>query len=116
MLNQNLLKSTSDFYSQVYELVALIPYGRVTTYGAIAKALGSAKSSRLVGIAMNHSHELRPDLPAHRVVNRNGLLSGKHHFTGGFTMEELLNQEIIKVVHDQIVDFSTVYWDPLIDL
>ncbi|RZJ86831.1 MAG: MGMT family protein [Chryseobacterium sp.] len=116
MLNPNLLESTSDFYGKVYDLVALIPYGRVTTYGAIAKALGSAKSSRLVGIAMNHSHELRPGLPAHRVVNRNGLLTGKHHFTGRFTMEQLLNQERIKVTDDQIFDFASVYWDPLTDL
>ncbi len=105
-----------DFYSKVYELVALIPSGRVTTYGAIAKALGSASSSRLVGIAMNHAHELRPDLPVHRVVNRNGLLTGKHHFTDRFTMEQLLSWERIMVVDDQIVDISSVRWDPLLDL
>ncbi|RZK25355.1 MAG: MGMT family protein [Flavobacterium sp.] len=110
------MKPMLDFYSKVYEVVALIPSGRVTTYGTIAKALGSGKSSRLVGIAMNHSHELVPELPAHRVVNRNGLLTGKHHFTGVLTMEQLLNMEGIKVVNNQIVEFSSVYWNPMMDL
>jgi len=105
-----------DFYSKVYEVVALIPFGRVTTYGAIAKALGSGKSSRLVGTAMNYAHELVPDLPAHRVVNRSGLLTGKHHFTGELTMEQLLRLEGIRVVDNQIVEFNSVYWNPMIDL
>jgi len=86
-----------DFYSRVYELVALVPSGRVTTYGAIARTLGFGKSSRLVGLAMHHSHELCPDLPAHRVVNRKGLLTGKHHFTGAFTMEQRLDREGVEV-------------------
>ncbi|WP_316809134.1 MGMT family protein [Pedobacter agri] len=96
MSNQNLLKSSSDFYSKVYELVALILYGRVTTYRAIAKALGSAKSSRLVGIAMIHSHELRPDLPAYRVVDRNGLLTGKHHFQVDLPWKSCRNRKKLK--------------------
>jgi len=103
----------SDFYTQVYEIVRLIPFGRVTTYGSIAKALGAGKSSRLVGIAMNHSHEVEPSVPAHRVVNRNGLLTGKHHFTDALTMQELLASEGILVKDDQIQDFRSIMWDPM---
>ena len=106
----------SDFYQRVYEIVDQIPYGRVTSYGAIANALGAGKSSRLVGIAMNYSHQLSPDLPAHRVVNRNGLLTGKHHFTGDHTMEELLLLEGIQVKDNQVVDFRQLFWNPLVDL
>ncbi|MET0574153.1 MAG: MGMT family protein [Pedobacter agri] len=83
----------TSFYDRVYEIVSLIPSGRVTTYGAIARCLGPASSSRLVGIAMNHSHLSHPHLPSHRVVNRNGLLTGKHHFTGEKNMEDLLANE-----------------------
>lgn len=104
-----------DFYIRVYEIVEQVPYGRVTTYGAIANALGAGKSSRLVGIAMNHSHQLAPDLPAHRVVNRSGLLTGRHHFTGEHTMEELLLLEDIHVKDNQVVDFQRLFWNPLID-
>nr|WP_010602906.1 MGMT family protein [Pedobacter agri] len=100
-----------DFYERVYEIVALIPYGRVTTYGAIAKCLGAARSSRLVGIAMNHSHLTHPHLPAHRVVNRNGLLTGKHHFPSA-PMAELLEAEGVVVVGDCVVDFDRLFWDP----
>jgi len=106
------LKEVSDFYSRVYDIVALIPKGRVTTYGAIAKSLGAAKSSRLVGIAMNYSHLTHPHLPAHRVVNRNGLLTGKHHFTGEYNMEQLLEQEGIRVKNNQILDFDALFWYP----
>jgi methylated-DNA-protein-cysteine methyltransferase-like protein len=105
-----------DFYTQVYEIVRLIPFGRITTYGTIAKALGSAKSSRLVGIAMNHSHDIIPSVPAHRVVNRNGLLTGKHHFTKDLTMQQLLELEGILVKGDQIQNFSSLFWDPLSEL
>jgi len=101
-----------DFYSKVYEIVELIPYGRVTTYGAIAEALGARKSSRLVGIAMNLSHELVPNLPAHRVVNRNGVLTGKHHFIGANTMENLLSNEGIEIVDDVIKNFKLLFWNP----
>jgi methylated-DNA-protein-cysteine methyltransferase-like protein len=104
----------SDFYSQVYEIVRLIPFGRVTTYGVIAKALGSAKSSRLVGIAMNHSHDVIPSVPAHRVVNRNGLLTGKHHFTKDISMQQLLESEGIVVKDDQVQNFKSIMWDPMV--
>lgn len=106
----------SDFYSKVYEIVRLIPPGRVTTYGAIAKALGSGKSSRLVGYAMNNSHVIQPPVPAHRVVNRNGLLTGKHHFTGGISMEGLLALEGIVVDGDIIRNFKAILWDPMVEL
>jgi methylated-DNA-protein-cysteine methyltransferase-like protein len=107
---------SNDFYSHVYEIVRLIPEGRVTTYGAIAKALGSAKSSRLVGAAMNNSHDVRPLVPAHRVVNRSGLLTGKHHFTGSSSMQELLEAEGIRVLDDQVQNFETLLWDPIEEL
>lgn len=105
----------TDFYIRVYEIVEQIPFGRVTTYGAIANALGAKMSSRLVGIAMNHSHSIAPDLPAHRVVNRIGLLTGKHHFTGEKSMAELLTFEGIRIVSDKVVDFKRLFWDPIID-
>jgi methylated-DNA-protein-cysteine methyltransferase-like protein len=103
---------TLDFYSQVYDLVRLIPKGRVCTYGMIAKCLGASKSSRLVGYAMNESHKEVPQVPAHRVVNRNGLLTGKHHFETPTTMQELLELEGIQVLDDTIVDFEKLIWDP----
>jgi methylated-DNA-protein-cysteine methyltransferase-like protein len=106
----------NDFYTQVYEIVRLIPSGRVTTYGAIAKALGSAKSSRLVGIAMNHSHDVIPPVPAHRVVNRNGLLTGKHHFTKDISMQQLLESEGTLVKDDQVQNFQAILWNPMKEL
>jgi methylated-DNA-protein-cysteine methyltransferase-like protein len=109
-------KMESDFYTQVYEIVRLIPFGKVTTYAAIAKALGSAKSSRLVGIAMNHSHDVLPSVPAHRVVNRNGLLTGKHHFTRDISMQELLESEGILVKDNQVQNFQAILWDPMKEL
>jgi len=96
----------------VYQVVRLIPKGRVTSYGAIAAYLGAKTSSRLVGYAMNGAHRVKPKVPAHRVVNRNGLLSGKHHFETPFKMQELLEKEKMKVKNDKIVDFKKVYWDP----
>jgi methylated-DNA-protein-cysteine methyltransferase-like protein len=105
-----------DFNTEVYSLVKLIPFGRVTTYGAIAKALGSGKSSRLVGIAMNNSHDIFPTVPAHRVVNRNGLLTGKHHFNKDLSMQQLLESEGVLVVDDQIQNFQAILWDPLKEL
>jgi len=105
-----------DFYTQVYEIVRLIPFGRVTTYGAIAKALGAGKSSRLVGIAMNHSHEVLPPVPAHRVVNRNGLLTGKHHFTQELSMQQLLESEGVLVKDDQVENLKAIMWDPMEEL
>lgn len=101
----------ANFYADVYEVVKLIPYGRVTSYGAIARYLGATKSSRLVGYAMNAAHAL-PNVPAHRVVNRNGLLTGKHHFATPTLMQELLEQEGVLVEENQIKNFKTLFWDP----
>jgi methylated-DNA-protein-cysteine methyltransferase-like protein len=104
-----------DFFDQVYQVVRLIPTGRVTSYGAIAKYLGAARSSRLVGYAMNSAHSM-PDIPAHRVVNRNGLLTGKMHFKNADTMQELLEAENIIVKNDQVLKFKELYWDPNLTL
>lgn len=100
------------FFERVYEVVRKVPFGRVTSYGAIARYLGTGGSARMVGWAMNASHTALMDIPAHRVVNRNGLLTGKHHFGGPEVMSELLISEGIVVVDDQIRDFMKVYWDP----
>ncbi len=100
-----------NFFERVYAITKQIPYGRVTSYGAIAKALGTARSARMVGWAMNASHN-REDIPAHRVVNRKGILSGKHHFQGTNLMQQLLESEGIEVVDNQIVDFEKVFWEP----
>ncbi len=104
-----------DFFQCVYEVVRLIPKGRVTNYGAIAKYLGTARSSRMVGWAMNAAHNL-PDVPAHRVVNRIGLLSGAAHFSTPTQMQELLEKEGIKVKEDQIINFTEHFWDPQVEL
>ncbi|MBW0178998.1 MAG: MGMT family protein [Sediminibacterium sp.] len=101
-----------SFFEQVYDVVRLIPKGRVTSYGAIAAFLGTKMSARMVGWAMNGSFHVKPKVPAHRVVNRNGMLSGKAHFATPTLMEELLAKEKIKVKDDQIVDFDKKYWDP----
>jgi methylated-DNA-protein-cysteine methyltransferase-like protein len=101
----------ANFFERVYEVVKQIPYGKVTSYGAIAKAIGSAQSSRMVGWAMNASHS-NPEIPAHRVVNRNGLLTGKHHFLGTNLMQQLLDNEGIKVVDNQVIDFQKHFWTP----
>ena len=103
------------FFDRVYEVVRQVPYGRVTSYGAIARYLGTGRSARLVGWAMNNSHELE-DVPAHRVVNRNGVLTGKHHFPGTRLMEQLLENEGISIRDDQIVDFKKYFWDPMQEL
>jgi len=102
---------SKDFFKKVYEVVRLVPPGRVTTYGLIAKYLGSIKSSRTVGYAMNVSHT-NPDIPAHRVVNRVGLLTGKHHFSGTFLMQNLLESEGVKIKNDCVINFEKVVWDP----
>ena len=103
--------SDDNFFERVYAVVRQIPYGKVTSYGAIAKALGTARSARMVGWAMNASHTLG-DVPAHRVVNRNGLLTGKLHFDGTNLMQQLLENEGIVVVNNQIADFDSVFWVP----
>lgn len=108
-------EQTKDFFVQVYQVTRLIPRGRVTSYGAIAKYLGSAKSSRMVGWAMNASHR-HPDVPAHRVVNRLGMLTGKHHFSDPFQMQDLLQEEGVQVVDDKVLEFSTLFWDPIKEL
>jgi methylated-DNA-protein-cysteine methyltransferase-like protein len=100
-----------NFFERVYEVARQIPYGKVTSYGAIAKVLGAARSARMVGWAMNASHNLE-DVPAHRVVNRNGLLTGKHHFDGTNLMQQLLESEGIVVKENQIVDFEKHFWIP----
>src|SRR5690554_2473289 len=102
---------SDNFFQKVYAVAREIPYGRVTSYGAIAKYLGLAKSARMVGWAMNGSYNME-DIPAHRVVNGKGLLTGKHHFDGTNLMRQLLESEGVRVVDDQIVDFEKVFWDP----
>ncbi len=107
-----IIKQDNDnFFERVYTIARQIPYGKITSYGAIAKVLGTAKSARMVGWAMNASHNLE-DVPAHRVVNRNGLLTGKHHFDGTNLMQQLLENEGIVVVDNQIVDFEKHFWQP----
>ncbi len=104
-------KISSNFFEDVYEVVMLIPKGRVTSYGAIANYLGTKSSARMVGWAMNASH-LNKKVPAHRVVNSKGLLTGKHHFTPPSSMQARLEKEGVKVKKDQVVDFATKFWDP----
>ena len=103
-------KDTISFFEKVYEVARKIPYGRVTSYGAIAKYLGASRSARMVGYAMNGSHD--KDVPAHRVVNRKGLLTGKHHFEGTNLMQQLLESEGIKVIENQIQNFDDLFWEP----
>lgn len=107
--------NTDNFFDRVYEVVKKIPYGRVTNYGSIAKYLGSAKSSRAVGYAMNASHNIA-DVPAHRVVNKVGLLTGKHHFFGSNLMKDLLESEGIEIIDNQVSQFDSLYWDPSVEL
>ncbi len=104
-----------NFYNSIYQIVKKIPYGRVTSYGAIAKALGSKGSARIIGFAMNKSHNFT-DIPAHRVVNRIGVLTGKHHFKSIKEMESRLNQEGIIVINNKIQNFQKYFWDPVSEL
>lgn len=104
-----------NFFQRVYQVARQIPYGKVTSYGAIARFLGATGSARMVGWAMNASHNME-DIPAHRVVNRKGLLSGKHHFEGTNLMQQLLENEGIKVEENQIIDFEKHFWDPMVEL
>ena len=108
------MKDNSGFFDRVYEVCRQIPEGRVTSYGAIAKSLGAARSARMVGWAMNNSHD--KNVPAHRVVNRNGVLSGKHHFTGTNAMQQLLEAEGVEVKELQVVNFKELFWDPMKEL
>jgi methylated-DNA-protein-cysteine methyltransferase-like protein len=106
----------NDFFENVYKVVEKIPKGKVTSYGAIANFLGARKSARMVGYAMNHSHFLPDSFPAHRVVNSQGILSGKHHFGIENEMEKLLTKEGIEIKNDKITNFKEVFWDPNLEL
>jgi len=107
---------SNDFFQLVYEVARHVPKGRVTSYGAIGKYLGSGKSARMVGWAMNNAHAQKKSVPAHRVVNRNGELTGKHHFGHPKRMQQLLEKEGVKVKKDKIVNFKKLFWDPAEEL
>ncbi len=104
------------FFSRVYEVARLIPRGRITSYGAIARYLGTGRSARMVGWAMNSSHTVPGFVPAHRVVNRNGMLTGKHHFGNSSTMQQLLENEGFTVIDDIVLEFRERFWDPSAEL
>jgi methylated-DNA-protein-cysteine methyltransferase-like protein len=106
-----MVNTSDNFFERVYTIARQIPHGKVTSYGAIAKVLGTARSARMVGWAMNAAHNLE-DVPAHRVVNRKGLLTGKHHFDGTNLMQQLLESEGIIVIDNQIQNFEAVFWEP----
>lgn len=112
MAKENPSNHQYSFFENVWDVVRLIPKGRVTSYGAIARYLGSSGSARLVGYAMNASFAVKPKVPAHRVLNRNGLLTGKHHFGGSDVMQSLLEKEGVRVEKDRVVDFELLFWDP----
>jgi methylated-DNA-protein-cysteine methyltransferase-like protein len=109
-------KKDESFFELVFEVARQIPKGKVTSYGAIAAALGTKLSARMVGWAMNGSFRVRPKVPAHRVVNRNGMLSGKMHFAYPEQMQELLEKEGVKVIDDKVVDFENKFWSPVEEL
>lgn len=109
------MSDKASFFEDVYAVVRLVPQGRVTSYGAIARYLGTSGSARMVGWAMNQSHQY-PDIPAHRVVNRQGLLTGKHHFGGPDTMQKLLEADGLMVKDDQVQNFQKHFWDPMVEL
>lgn len=108
--------SNESFFAAVYDVVRKIPKGRVTTYGAIGAALGAKSSARMVGWAMNNAHGMKPKVPAHRVINRQGLLTGKMHFADPEQMQQLLEKEGIHVKYDQVQDFQIKFWDPAKEL
>ena len=105
-----------NIYNIIYDVVRAVPQGRVTTYGAVAAAIGVKSGARMVGYAMNSSAAAKPKVPAHRVLNRNGMLTGKHHFNPPERMEQLLKKEGIKVKDDTVVDFDKLFWDPVKEL
>ena len=109
-------KKDENFFELVYDVARQIPRGRVTSYGAIARCLGTKMSARMVGWAMNGAGKVKPKVPAHRVVNRNGMLSGKHHFATPDQMELLLKKEGVRVKNDIIIDFEKLFWDPAKEL
>lgn len=104
------------FFDLVYQVTRLVPYGRITSYGAIARYLGTGRSARMVGWALNTSHSCSDFIPAHRVVNRNGMLTGKHHFGNSSTMQQLLENEGFTVEDDCVLDFTEKFWDPSAEL
>jgi methylated-DNA-protein-cysteine methyltransferase related protein len=108
--------NSDNIYDIIYEIVRHVPRGRVTTYGAVAAATGAKSGARLVGYAMNKSFAVKPKVPAHRVVNRSGLLTGKHHFHPPELMQQLLEKEGIKIIDDQVVGFEKLFWDPMEEL
>ncbi|MAY84613.1 MAG: cysteine methyltransferase [Flavobacteriales bacterium] len=110
-MDRKISEKNRDFFEQVYQVVVLIPKGRVTSYGAIANYLGAKSGARMVGWAMNAAHS-RPEVPAHRVVNRSGLLTGKHHFPAERPMQEQLEAEGVRIVEDQVQEFDKLFWDP----
>ncbi len=109
-------QNNNDFFTRVYEVTRLIPYGRVTSYGAIARYLGTARSARMVGWALNICHNDPEFIPAHRVINRKGLLTGKHHFGNSSTMQQLLENEGLIVEDDCVLNFREKFWDPSVEL
>ncbi len=109
-------KKEYRFFEDVYAVVRLIPKGRVSSYGAIAAYLGTKGSARMVGWAMNAAHQVKPSVPAQRVVNRNGMLTGKHHFHTPTAMQELLEKEGLQIKNDTVVDFTKAFWDPATEL
>lgn len=110
-MDRKISEKNRDFFEQVYQVVVLIPKGRVTSYGAIANYLGAKSGARMVGWAMNAAHS-RPEVPAHRVVNRSGLLTGKHHFPADRPMQEQLEAEGVRIIEDQVQGFDSLFWDP----
>ena len=106
------MENKEDIYNAIYDIVRLIPKGRVSSYGAIAAAIGMRSGARVVGYAMNHCIGIKPKVPAHRVVNSTGLLTGKHHFNPPERMQQLLEKEGVKVVNDKVQDFANKFWDP----
>lgn len=104
------------FFQRVYDVTRLVPFGRITSYGAIARYLGTASSARMVGWALNSSHTNSDFVPAHRVVNRNGMLTGKHHFGNSTTMQQLLENEGFTIADDRVLDFREKFWDPVTEL
>ncbi len=115
-MNGKTLKRKEDSFDVIYDIVRLCPKGRITTYGAVAAATGAKSGARLVGYALNHCAHIRPKVPAHRVVNRNGMLTGRHHFQTPTRMEELLEKEGIIIKDNKVVDFKDLFWDPLSEL
>src|SRR5580658_4490775 len=107
------LTNKGNIYDAIYDLVRCVPRGRVTSYGAVAAAIGAASGARVVGYAMNNSAGIKPKVHAHRVVNRNGLLTGKHHFSPPEKMQQLLEKEGVKIADDKVMDFDRLFWDPI---